>query len=149
MNIQIKLVDTDAKMPSKAHPSDIGFDLTAIKVYKKIDEKTTLFDTGIKVIPPKGYYVEILPRSSISKTGYILSNSVGVIDPHYTGNLLIALTKVNPDVDDIKLPFSRCQMILRKAEYCLLEVIYDLEETDRGDGGFGSSDVLKKSKIYY
>ena len=87
----IKFIMSDrAFFPTKAHPSDIGYDLTAIDIFKKISNRTTLFETGIAVSPPQGYYLEIIPRSSLSKTGYMLANSVGIIDPDYTGTLKIA-----------------------------------------------------------
>jgi deoxyuridine 5'-triphosphate nucleotidohydrolase len=155
--IKIQIVDDNAVMPAKAHPTDIGWDLTAIKLYKQMSAQTALYDTGIKVKPPPGYYIEIVGRSSISKTGYIVSNAVGIIDPSYTGNLLIALTRVDAvlagplekstnkiiagvDVADLKMPFPRCQMILRRAEYAEIETVDSIEETERGDGGFGSTD---------
>lgn len=140
-SIKFVVVDERAVVPSKAHPSDIGYDLTSIDIFKKISNRITLFETGISVSPPEGYYIEIVPRSSMSKTGYMLANSVGTIDPGYTGTLKVALIKVDPDMEDIKLPFTRCQMVLRKAEYASLARVDSLNETVRGDGGFGSSDA--------
>lgn len=137
--LQIKKNDPDAIIPSRAHPKDIGLDLTAIKKHKVLNHGVIMYDTGISVCPPEGYYVEILPRSSISKTGWMLANSVGTVDPNYTGNLYIALAPVNPDVPEIELPFCKCQLIVRKAEYVFFEQVDELEETDRGDGGFGST----------
>lgn len=138
--IRFVVDDERAVIPSKAHPSDIGYDLTAIDVYKQISESITLFETGIRVSPPEGYYLEILPRSSMSKTGYMLANSVGTIDPDYTGTLKIALIKVADELPEIKLPFTRCQLVLRKAEYAEMVQVESIEKTARGEGGFGSSD---------
>jgi dUTP pyrophosphatase len=138
----INFIKTNCKAvsPRKAYTSDIGYDLTAIEVFKVVNSKTTLYSTGIIVIPPDGYYTEILPRSSISKTGYMLSNSVGVIDPSYTGELLIALTKVIDDAPDLEIPFVRCQLILRKAEVSNIVEVENIKQTTRGSGGFGSTD---------
>jgi dUTP pyrophosphatase len=138
--IRFVLDNESAVIPTRAHPSDIGYDLTAISMYKKISDNITLFDTGIRISPPEGYYVEILPRSSMSKTGYMLANSVGTIDPTYTGTLKIALIKVDKELPEIELPFTRCQLILRKAEYADMVQVESIEETLRGEGGFGSSD---------
>ena len=132
--------DDRAVIPTRAHPSDIGYDLTAIDVFKSISDRITLFETGIAVSPPEGYYLEILPRSSMSKTGYMLANSVGTIDPSYTGTLKIALIKVDDNMPDIKLPFRRCQLVMRKAEYGGLKEVESLLSTERGSGGFGSTD---------
>ena len=130
----------DAKIPTKGNEFAVGYDLKAISVYKKVSNKTTLFDTGLKVSPPEGYYIEILPRSSLSNTGYMLSNSCGVIDPDYRGNLLIALTKVDETMPDLQLPFTKCQMILRKMIDFEFTETETLENTVRGSGGFGSTD---------
>ena len=83
--------DAKAIPPTKAHYSDAGYDLTIIRKVKDIGEKTAMYDTGINLQIPLGYYVEIAPRSSISKSGYMLSNGIGVIDVGYTGNLFICL----------------------------------------------------------
>ena len=145
--IKYVVADERAVVPSKAHPSDIGYDITVIDVFKKISNRITLFETGVAVSPPEGYYIEIVPRSSMSKTGYMLANSVGTIDPEYTGTLKVALIKVDTDMEDIKLPFTRCQMVLRKAEYASLERVDSLTETVRADGGFGSSDKVDAKTI--
>lgn len=130
----------NAVVPKRAHATDIGYDLTAINIYKKISDTTVLLETGLAVKPPDGYYIEIVPRSSLSKTGYMLSNSVGIIDPSYRGTLKIALTKVDKVADPITFPFNRFQLILRKAEYFELQEVENLDDTERGDGGFGSTD---------
>jgi dUTP pyrophosphatase len=132
--------DPKAVIPTKGTPFSVGYDLTAISIYKKLSDRTILYDTGIKVQPPKGYYTEIVPRSSISKTGYCLSNSVGTIDPDFTGRLLIALTKIDESCPDLTLPFTKCQLILRKYEDYTMKEINQLDQTERGEGGFGSTD---------
>ena len=131
----------NAVLPSKAYESDIGWDLVAIKEHKTIHQDIIMYDTGIIAIPPKGYYLEILPRSSMSKTGWMFANSVGIIDPDYRGNLYIVLTRVVKDIPKITLPFCNCQLVLRKIEKSSLIEIPDLEvnSTERGEGGFGST----------
>lgn len=141
--VYFEITDEKAIVPTKGTPFSVGYDLTAIKVSKKISDKTTLYDTGIKVQPEPGYYTEIIPRSSIIKTGYILSNSVGIIDSDYTGNLLIALTKVDDSLPNLEVPFCRCQLVLRKYEDYEM-VNKTLRETERGDKGFGSTDAKPK-----
>ena len=140
----LKFVKTDkrAVTPSRAHDTDIGYDLTAIDVYKVLSDKTILFETGIAVQPPEGMYTEILPRSSITKTGYMLANSVGVIDPPYRGSLKIAVRKIDDSFPDLEPPFCKFQLIMRKAHLYNLEEVESLDETVRGKGGFGSSDKI-------
>ena len=139
MSLKFVRKHTEAVVPSRAHPSDVGLDLVAIKKHKVFPNGVVLYDTGIAVSPPKGYFVEIVPRSSISKSGWMLANSVGTIDPSYTGNLYIALVRVDGNSAEPQLPFCLCQMVLRKAEYFDVEEVTMLTDTDRGDGGFGST----------
>jgi len=129
----------DAIIPSKEHWSDVGFDLSIISKIKDFNSKTSLYDTGIKIKLDTGYYAEIVPRSSISKTGYILANNVGIIDNSYRGNLMIALTKIADDAIDITFPFKCCQLIIKKQIYVNLEEVKDLDITKRNEGGFGST----------
>jgi deoxyuridine 5'-triphosphate nucleotidohydrolase len=131
----------DAVIPAKAFEEDAGYDLTIISKIKDFNSKTSLYDTGIKIEVDEGYYTEIIPRSSISKFGYILANNVGIIDNHYRGNLMIALTKIADDAPEIVLPFKCCQLIVKKQIFANLCEITDdnLSSTVRNDGGFGST----------
>lgn len=137
--IRVYLTDPDAVMPSKAHASDIGYDLSIISKVKDLTKNTALYETGVKMMAPVGYYLEIHPRSSISKTGYMLANSTGIIDPGYTGNLLVALTKIDQDAPDITFPAKMAQVIIRKAYMSIVEEQIIPEMTTRNEGGFGST----------
>jgi deoxyuridine 5'-triphosphate nucleotidohydrolase len=127
----------EAVIPSKARYSDAGYDLTIIKEFKRLTSNTIIYDTGIKLEIPNGYYVEIVPRSSISKSGYILANNVGIIDQGYRGNLYIALAKINDEMPDLTLPYKCCQMIVKKQVYSKL--VYS-GSGDNDSGGNDSSD---------
>jgi len=133
-----KLTD-DAYIPAKTNYSDVGLDLTAIGISKRINDETFLCKTGISLEIPVGYYVEIVPRSSISKTGYMLSNSIGIIDCSYKGELLIALTKSNKDIGEPEFPLRCCQLIMKKQIFPKMKEISLLTESTRGSGGFGST----------
>lgn len=137
--------DERAIIPSKNHASDVGWDLTIIEKTKSISDLIHMYDTGIKVMPQSGFYVEVVPRSSLSKTGYMLVNSVGIIDQSYLGSIKIVLVKVDPSMPDIELPCRCAQMIIRKYHHAeVVEVESDFfEETERGAGGFGSTDQKK------
>lgn len=135
-------VDESAVIPSKANWSDVGYDLSIIKKVKDFNSKTALYDTGIKILLDFGYYAEIVPRSSISKSGYILSNNIGIIDNSYRGNLYIALTKIADDAIEIEYPFKCCQLIFKQQLYVNMKEIPNdnFETTKRDTGGFGSTD---------
>lgn len=142
-NCKFVKADKDAVSPKKERSSDVGYDLTIIKKYKNITSKTILYDTGIAVTPDFGYYTKIVPRSSLIKSGYMLTNSVGIIDGSYKGNLLICLTKIDDELPDLKLPFRCCQLIIDRSMHYTMEkvnTVEDLGKSSRGDGGFGSTD---------
>ena len=154
--LKIYKADVGAIVPSKNNYSDAGLDLTIIREHKVLNTDTVLYDTGIKLEIPNGYYVEIVPRSSISRSGYALANSIGIIDQGYTGNLYVALRKINNDCENLVLPYKCCQIIMKKQIYPKI-IIEDLTEdltehlteerkdnilsTSRGSGGFGSTDA--------
>lgn len=155
MKINLKKLHNDAVVPQRAHPTDIGYDLTAISIKKIFDNGVVLYGTGLSVQPDDGYYTEIIPRSSASKTDMILANGIGIIDPSYTGELFIAVrhltiktsdieTKESIDIDNSKRlllvePFNKFQLIMRKAYNYDIKIVNELNNTDRGSGGFGST----------
>ena len=141
-SIQFKSHSDDAIIPFRVGENEVGFDLTIISKVKDISSNTAMYDSFISVQPPDGVYFEIVPRSSLSKTGYILTNSIGIIDPSYRGTLKVVLTKINPDAPDIELPNKRFQLIPRTFISNVFQVkeVNNLSNTTRGTGGFGSTD---------
>lgn len=137
-NILVAKTRKDAIIPSKSNVSDSGYDLTIIDKFKSYGD-VTLYETGIKVTPPMGYYFQVVPRSSISKTGYILANNIGIIDRSYTGSIKVALIKVDKSAPDLELPCRIAQMIPTRIEHIQIKEVDELEETQRGEGGFGST----------
>ena len=136
-------LSNSAVKPFKKFASDEGYDLVVIDIDKKISDSTYRFDTGLAVEPPDGYHVEILPRSSLSNTGWMLANSIGLIDSSYRGSLRIVLTKVDPQGLEYKdlLNTAVAQAVLRKNVHYEFEQIKpeNLTSTKRGSSGFGST----------
>lgn len=130
--------DPDAVAPFKERASDSGYDLTLIKLLKT-SGSVEFYDTGISVEPPYGYYFDLVGRSSISKSGYILANNMGVIDRSYRGSIIVPLVKIDFTKPNIQLPCRLVQIIPRTI--CHLQPIESnsLVKTSRGSGGFGSS----------
>lgn len=137
--LQFYLEDKDAVIPSKAYLSDTGYDLTIIKKVKDLGNKTALYDTGVVVVPPDGYYTRVVGRSSISKTGYTLANCEGIIDNAYRGTIKVALHKYDVMKPEIELPFKIAQLIIEKRNDLPIEVIKEKPQSVRGEGGFGST----------
>lgn len=130
------------KMPARAHASDVGIDLTAYAMIPKRD-RVFFFDTGISVQMDEGWYVEIMPRSSICKTDFILANSVGVIDPDYRGIVYVPMRYVGEGdgqaAAEALVGQRIAQLLVRKLEACQIVEAEKLNETVRGAAGFGSS----------
>jgi len=137
--LQFYLEDENAVLPTKAYLSDTGYDLTIIKKVKDIGNKTALYDTGIVVVPPDGYYTRVVGRSSISKTGYTLANCEGIIDNAYRGTIKVALHKYDVMKPEIELPCKIAQLIIEKRNDLPIEVIKEKPLSVRGEGGFGST----------
>lgn len=131
-------VRADAVAPSKSSTSDSGFDLTLIDRAHRVGP-VEFFRTGIKVQPAFGWYFDLVPRSSISKSGYMLANSIGVIDRGYTGEILVPLYKSDPHGPELPLPARIVQIIPRPIIAAQLVEVESFEETARGTGGFGST----------
>lgn len=165
---KVMFLDDRAVMPKRSHESDTGYDLTFIGI-ETIKGDTIYFKTGIAVQPPAGFYFEVVPRSSISKLPLQMANSVGVIDEHYRGEILVPIrithAGMGQDVGRTRYPNGLVkifdtkpqslydvaeqilrkkprlvQMILRKRLDTDFERAIELTETKRGDGGFGSTD---------
>lgn len=141
MLVRFKKLHPEARAPERATDGAAGFDLTAVEITR--DEKNNVhsIDTGIAVEIPHGFVGLLFPRSSIFKTGQILANCVGVIDSDYRGPIKL---NFSPLKDALLQPPYQVgdrvgQLILMPILEVELEEANDLEETKRGQGGFGSS----------
>lgn len=158
MKVKIKKLNDRAVIPTKAHPTDAGFDLTATS--REIDEYGNIvYGTGLAFEIPESYVGLLFPRSSICKKDIALTNSVGVIDSHYRGEVTI---KFKPAFRACKLPTNDSgveyfanimainmdvysigerigQLIIMPLPEIGLEETDELSKTDRGEGGYGST----------
>ncbi len=148
MKIKIKKLHPDAILPKKAYSTDSGYDLVAIDdgVWSK-DGTYIEFQTGLAVEPPKGYDIQLRPRSSISNYDLLLCNSVGTVDNGYRGPLNfrfkflpIRKTTDTPYIEKIYKKGDKIgQMILSKVLDSEIEEVEELYNTDRSSNGFGST----------
>ena len=130
--------DKRAVIPNKVRASDSGYDLTLIDIWKT-QGNVTYYETGIKVQPAYGWYFMVVPRSSIAKSGYMLANSVGIIDRTYVGTIKVPLVKIDPLAPDLELPLKMVQIIPQPIIHFDIVEVDSFEETARGTGGFGST----------
>lgn len=134
MKINIKKLHPNAVIPAYAKQGDAGMDLTAIGI-KETGSHIT-YHTGLAIEIPRGYVGLLFPRSSIYKTGQTLTNSVGVIDSGYRGEIMMKFTRginhycVGDRIGQIMiLPYPQIEF----------EEADELTITDRNGGGFGST----------
>ena len=129
-------------LPAKSHPGDAGFDLTAMEV-EQLSEGVFAFDTGVSIQVDEGFYCEVVPRSSIVKTDFMLANSVGVIDPDYRGRIRVVMRYMGrgdgPAAAGALVGQRIAQLLLRRLEPARVEAAESLDDTARGLGGFGST----------
>lgn len=129
----------------KKYNSDSGVDLIIPKSYTIKNGETISLDLGIKCQPDekKGYY--LYPRSSITKTPLRLANSIGIIDCNYRGNIIAKVDNIKNYDYEIKIDdksdnyikfFQLCSPDLYPLE---MEIVNNINETDRGSNGFGST----------
>jgi len=138
MNVNIKLLSENAAVPSYANPGDAGLDIVATseKLYPLYAE----YSTGVSIELPEGYVGLLFPRSSItSKTGFILGNSVGVLDSGYRGEIKFQFRHLPGSNSRYKVGEKIGQLIILPIPKIELNVVESLNETVRGADGFGSS----------
>lgn len=140
MKIKIKKLQDIAVTPSYAKPGDAGMDLTAVSktVVNEEGYGYIEYGTGIAVEIPEGFVGFILPRSSISKTGMILANSVATIDSGYRGELLCRFKHV-PNSVEYNLGDKVAQLVVLPYPIVEFEEVQELTQTVRQAGAFGST----------
>lgn len=145
MDVKFKRLSDQAILPIRAHKSDAGLDLTCTSITTTLNESGQLmlvYHTDLAVEIPEGYVGLLFPRSSIYKKTLRITNSVGVIDSGYRGEIMAVMhttTDVVPAVYKAGERFAQL-VIVKLPEVRVVEAA-ELSETDRNEGGFGSSDT--------
>ena len=151
MKVKIKKLYSDSILPTKSHSDDAGFDLYAhSKSYD--DDGNVVYGSGVAMEIPQGYVGLVFPRSSNAKKDLILSNSVGVIDSGYRGEITFKFKQTPQEFADASGTFVTYQhakdyglgdsigqiIIMPYPEIEFVEV-GELSDTERGTGGYGST----------
>jgi dUTP pyrophosphatase len=139
MNVKVKKLHPNAVIPTYAKSGDAGMDLVATEIISNTTFDVT-YGTGIALEIPEGFVGLIFPRSSIRKYELALSNSVGVIDSGYRGELQATFKRTNtlfPDAYKVGDRIAQI-MIIPHPPIEFVEV-EELSNTERGAGGFGST----------
>ena len=138
--ILVKRADVEAKLPTKAHEGDAGWDLYSLYDYTINPHETVKVDTGLNFQLPEGTFGAIYARSGLStKQGLRPANCVGVCDSGYRNNYIVPLYNDSDEVRTIHKHDRIAQLIIQPFIQTELTEVDTLDETERGSGGFGSS----------
>lgn len=154
LKVGIKKLHPNAVIPKYSTNGDAGLDLTVVEILNETFDSIT-YDFGLSVEIPYGYVGLLFPRSSIRNRGLLLSNSVGVLDSGYRGQIMVTFKKTNKMENQmignsIIIPFKDVENFYKVGEraaqlmiipYPQIEFVEkdELSQTDRGDGGYGST----------
>jgi len=136
MKVKIKKLHEDAIIPKYAKDGDAGMDLTAVDV--TADAGVITYKTGLAVEIPRWHVGLLFPRSSVYKTGQSLTNCVGVIDSGYRGEIMLKFT-LSPYQREYQIGDRVGQLIIMPYPKIEFEEVEQLTQTDRGEGGYGST----------
>ena len=155
MKVRFKKLRDNAKLPTKAHDDDFCYDVYACdrtevapNVYKyplgfavqiDPDENFGLKEWNEELLDKLDLSIDFRPRSSVWKTGMVLCNSCGTVDRGYTGEVSAYFYHIMPNMPRYQPGERVAQMKIGFTLPIQFEVVDELEETERGDGGFGST----------
>lgn len=138
--VKIKKLSRVARIPQYAHATDAGADVFALEKVVLKPHTTQLVRTGIAVAIPAGYEIQIRPRSGLSlKTPLRVANSVGTVDSSFRGEIKVIIENTGNLTQTIEAGDRIAQMLIAPTPMIKWEEVDELDETDRGTGGFGST----------
>jgi dUTP pyrophosphatase len=141
MKVRIKKLNPSAVIPTYSKDGDAGMDLVATSIISETTNYVT-YGTGLAMEIRDGFVGLVFPRSSIRKYDLALTNCVGVIDSGYRGELQATFNKINHHkirVDDYKVGDRIAQIIIIPHPQIEFEEVEELSDSERGEGGFGST----------
>ena len=144
MEIKLKKLNDEAKIPERGSDFAAGYDLFAniSEETEILPHETKLIGTGISCAIPEGYFGGIFARSGLSlKEGLRPANCVGVIDADYRGEIKVALRNHSGETFTVAPGDRIAQMVISPVIAASFEVVDELDDTERASGGFGSTGV--------
>lgn len=141
--VRITRLNDDVELPSYAYEGDAGLDLRAAEDVLLRPFERHLVSTGLAVAIPDGYAGFVQPRSGLAiKQGLSILNTPGLVDAHYRGELKIIAINLDPKTPiRINRGDRIAQLVIQSVPNVRLVEVAELDATDRGSGGFGSSGV--------
>lgn len=143
INVKVKKLHKEAKLPLYAKDGDAGADLYSVEevIGLKANERA-LISTGIAIELPEGYEAQIRPRSGMAfKQGLTVLNSPGTIDTKYRGQIKVIIYNASNKTVDIPAGTKIAQMVVKPVEQANFKEVKELSDSERGTDGFGSTGV--------
>ncbi len=137
MKFKIKKLYPDTKVPERAHPSDAGLDVFAQVETTILAGGQALVPTGFSAALPEGYVALVWDKSSIDSKG--IKTLGGVIDAGYRGEYKILVANLGNNSVTFEKGQKVAQLLIQKVELLEVEEVLNLDDTERGGGGFGST----------
>jgi dUTP pyrophosphatase len=141
MELPFKRLRPDATLPGYAKPGDAGLDLTSVVDVAVAPGERVLIPTGLAVAIPDGFAGLVLPRSGLaSRRGLTLANAPGLIDSGYRGEITCAMVNLDREAPvTIQRGDRIAQLVIVPAPTVAPTWTEELPESERGEGGFGST----------
>lgn len=139
--LRLKRLDPDLPLPVRAHASDAGIDLHATRAHELAPGHRHLVGTGVAVALPEGYVGLVHPRSGLAaRAGLSIVNAPGTIDAGYRGEIKVNLVNLDPSEPvHIERGDRIAQLIVQRVELWDVVEVTELDGSDRGEGGHGST----------
>lgn len=130
----------DVPVPGYKHEGDAGFDLHSAEDVELAPGERKIISTGLKMAVPPGFEAQVRPRSGLAaKHGISVVNTPGTVDSGYRGIVGVILINHGNESFKVERNMRIAQMVINKVEAVEIDDVKDLDETTRGEGGFGST----------
>lgn len=142
MKLKFKKLVEDAIIPEFKTAGSAGMDICSIQNDTLAPGEFKIIKTGLACAIPEGYEIQVRPRSGLAcKHGVTVINTPGTIDSDYRGEIGVGLVNLSKGQFDIKKGDRIAQLVVNKIERPEIEIVEELDSTERGEGGFGSTGV--------
>jgi dUTP pyrophosphatase len=140
LGVKVKILNPDAIIPKYQTEEAAGFDLHSIEEKTVKAGEREVIKTGLAVALPKGYELQVRPRSGLAlKNGITVLNTPGTVDSDYRGELMVILFNTSKEDFAVKKGERIAQAIIKEILQADFAVVEELDSTERGIGGFGST----------
>jgi dUTP pyrophosphatase len=140
MKLKVKRIHPAAKLPSYGHAGDAGMDLHSCLDLTLAPGEVRAVPTGIRMAIPPGHVGLVWDKSGISLAG--VHRLAGVVDAGYRGEVKVVMINLGPGPYEIKAGMKIAQMLVQPVVPAEIEEAADLDDTSRGEGGFGSTGLF-------